>query len=112
MGFGKFGRRNNRSRKAGLFTSNHPEVDIFGLNANYSLWAEFNRELLVRKWVACYRDSWVYADHPTYEIPTEGIEVDCGNEHERDMADVAIQELIDFGCLDPVTFTKIERDKK
>lgn len=83
----------------------HPEIDKYGLNGDYNLWTEFNKENLMRKWIQGYRKCWVMFEQPE-NIPNEGIEVDCGNQEERELAEVALEELIEAGLLNPVTYVK------
>lgn len=87
-----------------MLNNNHPEIDDYGLSCDMSLWAEFNKELLIRRWVVSSRDCWIHRNDD--DIPVEGVEVDCGTDRERAMATVALQELIDRGYLNPITYVK------
>ena len=82
----------------------HPEVDKFGLTLDFSLASEFNKELLIRRWVQSSRDCIIHRDDS--DIPTKGIEVECGSIKERTLANLALRELIEHGYLDPITYLK------
>ena len=82
----------------------HPEVDNYGLNLDYRLWAELNKEKLIRNWIKSTRQ---YT--PSNVLTKESPEYDFGDVAERHMAEIALDELIDFGHLDPVTYLRIGR---
>lgn len=81
----------------------HPEVNNYGLNCDFNLWSEFNKEQLIRNWIKSSRE---YA--PKKLIPeSTSPEYEYGSGIERDMAKLALDELIEFGYLDPVTYLKV-----
>ena len=83
----------------------HPEVENYGLNCDYKLWAEFNKEKLIRNWIKSSRQFAPKEHIPTKRTP----EHDYGNDMERDMAEVALEELVDFGYLNPITYIKMSK---
>lgn len=80
--------------------SNHPESRNFGLDCDYTLWAEFNKEILMRNWIRASRECTVL------EKPPVGFEVDFGTDFERSIANAALNELIYAGYLNPTTYMK------
>ena len=81
---------------------NHPEVDDYGLTLNFGLWSELNKEILMRNWIKSSRDCYLYRSNPE----VIGIEAECGTDSERKLAERALDELIDKGYLNEITYTK------
>lgn len=79
---------------------NHPETTNYGLDCDMDLWAEFNKEILVRNWIKAGRN---YRGLPT---PKCGPEIDFGTKDERTLANIAIEELVDQGYVNSITFLK------
>lgn len=79
---------------------NHPETTNYGLDCDYSLWAEFNKELLMRRWITSSRE------YGFTQPLKDNTEIDCGCDQEREMAEAALNELIDAGFLSPITYLK------
>lgn len=79
---------------------NHPETSNYGLDCDFTLWAEFNKELLIRRWITSSREYGF-----TYPL-RDNLEVACGCAEERASAEVALNELVEAGFLSPITYLK------
>lgn len=78
----------------------HPEINCYGLECDMTLWAEFNKEVLIRNWVKAGRN---YRGLP---LPKCGPEIDFGTCEERILANIAIDELVNQGYVNSITFLK------
>lgn len=69
----------------------------------YSLYAELNKEILIRNFIKSLRDSWNCFDN------IQDNEINSGTAKEREIACRAIQILIDNGYIDSKTFLDTEK---
>lgn len=83
----------------------HPEIDDYGLSCDFKLWSEFNKEMLIRNWIKSSRQFVDKDMIPKSESP----EYQFGNNSERKMAEEALNELIEFGYLNPISYLREEK---
>ena len=80
----------------------HPEVENYGLNCDYNLWKEFNKEVLSRSLItierAIFSQLKVAAGFPPIEYPETFTEV------ERNYAECKLNILIKSGILNKETY--------
>lgn len=81
----------------------HPETKNYGLDCDYNLWVEFNKEILIRNWIKSSRNYVVVQN--SFEPPKE-YEVDYGTEIERKLANAALDELVDGGYINKCNYLK------
>lgn len=80
----------------------HPEVENYGLNCDYKLWVEFNKEVLTRALItterAVYSQMKVANGQPPIEFPP------YYNDVEREYAKFKIDMLICSGVINKETY--------
>lgn len=91
----------------------HPEVENYGLNCDYDLWAEFNREMLVRNITKMERQT-LYNMNMLSGVSMANIplldycNVDMITDFERMYANARIITMIELGLINKYTFLNQE----